>query len=385
MHRVRYVVLTFLCTVVLTCIRCTREKTAIYNPYKIGLRWVPAYEEESWEEVRTGLLWSFSFLGATLPADSFNASVSWVNDHLFICDFSKLGFNTEALGSLQVIFDRLKATEEYHSRGGIDIGRLLMLTVYSSNHYYAITGVHPSYTGLAQTYLADSIHQFGITNSAVAFENRLIRMPVSDDPYSVTFYVASEGAGLLADTSFSAVTCETFELMPNGQLRFAIYDKDGNLQTAVNPLISRAGKPGKCMWCHESKALPLFSETAHVPGYLTEAQFERRISLTNTELAAIRNQFSTDLVFANQQDHTLSELLYISFLEPSAFRLSHEWNMSLTEVENRVLHLPVHQYPEFPFLGELYHRSAVDPLSPYASERVPESAREPSDYEPDFF
>jgi hypothetical protein len=53
--------------------------------------------------------------------------------------------------------------------------------------------------------------------------------------------------------------------------------------------------------------------------------------------------------------------------------------------ENMLDPLPIHSYPEFPFLGMLYHRDAVDPLAPYESERVPESAREHSSYEPNFF
>ncbi|MBK6483291.1 MAG: hypothetical protein IPG01_09175 [Chitinophagaceae bacterium] len=51
--------------VVFTEVRCVKEKAADYNPWSISLRWIPAYQDESWDNVRTGLLWSFSFLGAT--------------------------------------------------------------------------------------------------------------------------------------------------------------------------------------------------------------------------------------------------------------------------------------------------------------------------------
>lgn len=368
-----------------TEVRCVKEKAADYNPWSISLRWIPAYQDESWDNVRTGLLWSFSFLGATLPAGSFDASVTWKNDRLFTCDFSKLGFKKEALLSLQVIFDRLKASEEYSSKGGIDLGRLLMLTIYSSNHYYRITGMHASYNTLNELHLSDSVLQLALTHSAVASENRLINMPAATNSASLAFYSASEGAGSIADSSFATQIHETMELMPNGQLRFAIYDLQGNLLPSANTLISAAGKPGKCMWCHESKALTLFQEQDDIPGYLSAQEFKERVALTNEELTEIRNALSTDLVFANQSDHTQSELLYISFMEPSAYRIANDWDLTIDETINVLSDLPTHEYPEFPFLGFLYHREAVDLLTPYRTERVPESVREPSFYEPDFF
>ncbi|HUM45846.1 MAG TPA: hypothetical protein PLD84_02890 [Chitinophagales bacterium] len=381
----KFLVSVFILVVVLTCIRCTRENAALYTPWKINLRWIPSYEEESWDDVRTGLLWSFSFLGASLPTGSFDASVTWVNDQIFTCDFSKLGFNDDALLSLQVIFDRLKASEEYKSKGGIDLGRLLMLTIYSSNHYYRITGTNQSYSTVKELYLSDSVLQFGITNSAVATDDRLIHMPEATNPSAIAFYSATEGTGKITDSSFSIGAYEIFELMPNGQLRFAIYDSQGKLETSADALISAAGKPGKCMWCHESNVQTLFSQMEDVPGYLTSQEFIDRVKLSNDELKAIRNELSTDLVFANNQDHTQSELLYIGFMEPSAYRIAHEWDISLPEAESILSGLPVHDYPEFPFLGVLYDRIAVDLLSPYETERVPESAREYSSYEPDFF
>jgi hypothetical protein len=375
----------FIIGILLTEVRCVKEKAADYNPWSISLRWIPAYQDESWDHVRTGLLWSFSFLGATLPAGSFDASVTWKNDRLFTCDFSKLGFKKEALLSLQVIFDRLKASEEYSAKGGIDLGRLLMLTIYSSNHYYRITGMHASYNTLNELHLSDSILQLALTHSAVASENRMINMPAAINSASLAFYSASEGTGSIADSSFATQIHETMELMPNGQLRFAIYDLQGNLLPSANTLISAAGKPGKCMWCHESKALTLFQEQDDVPGYLTAQEFMERVALTNEELTEIRNALSTELVFANQSDHTQSELLYISFMEPSAYRIANDWDLTIDEATIVLADLPTHEYAEFPFLGLLYQREAVDLLAPYKTERVPESVREHSFYEPDFF
>jgi hypothetical protein len=96
-----------------------------------------------------------------------------------------------------------------------------------------------------------------------------------------------------------------------------------------------------------------------------------------------RNALKSDIDFNKKQDHTFAELLYITFMEPSADRLSLEWNMNIADVKNKLTALPTHTNTEFPYLGVLYDRKDVDFLSPYEYARVPESAREFSEYEPD--
>ena len=61
--------------------------------------------------------------------------------------------------------------------------------------------------------------------------------------------------------------------MPNGQLRIALYDKNGNLKEAADSNITHAGKPAKCLWCHESGIQPLFREQIHVKGYMNPEVF----------------------------------------------------------------------------------------------------------------
>ena len=85
--------------------------------------------------------------------------------------------------------------------------------------------------------------------------------------------------------------------------------------------------------------------------------------------------------FSQTQQHTFTELLYISFMEPSAERLSREWNLTLTEVQNRLTGLPTHTYDEFPFLGTLYHRKDIELLAPYPGLSVSDHVREQSQTE----
>jgi hypothetical protein len=361
---------------------CSKDQEPVQRSLEIALRYIPSHENETWDQARTGLLWSFSFLGATLPPGSFDHSITWQNETVFLCNLAQLGFSDEALDALEVITERLKTTEEYSRMGGIDFGRFLMLTVYSSHHYYRITGMSGDWQNVSSPHLGDSVLEFAVTQSTVANGNRLIRFPSS--PQAV-FYSAEEGSGKIADGNFVTHEFETFDLMPNGQLRFAVFDKAGKLKPSGDPMLSVAGKPGKCLWCHESKAQPLFTLNEDVPGYFTSDEFTDRILLTNEELKKIRETLATEIVYANEQDHTLSEILYVSFLEPSASRLAKEWGIAVADVELMLAAYPTHSYAEFPFLGSLYYRNIADSLAPYLAERVPESAREVSSYEPDFF
>ena len=70
------------------------------------------------------------------------------------------------------------------------------------------------------------------------------------------------------------------------------------------------------------------------------------------------------------------ELLYISYMEPSARRLALEWNMTESEVLNLLAGLPMHEHEEFTFLGMLYDREDVESYAPYTALPVSSSVRE---------
>jgi hypothetical protein len=100
--------------------------------------------------------------------------------------------------------------------------------------------------------------------------------------------------------------------------------------------------------------------------------------------SVFRAAMSTDMNFKKQPEHTTSELLYISFMEPSVYRLRHELNND-TLVLQKIRKLPTHLYDEFPFLGNLYTRKIVDTYFPCSKIRVPDFVREKSKFEPDYY
>ena len=122
-------------------------------------------------------------------------------------------------------------------------------------------------------------------------------------------------------------------MMPNGQLRFAIYDIQGNLTASSPKRLGEAGKPAKCLWCHELVFQPLFIGTDTLANNMSPNEFQNLIEKQNNLLSNYRKKLSSDIDFTKTQDHTLMELLYISYMEPSLQKLSKEWSIGLVELK----------------------------------------------------
>lgn len=346
----------------------------------IHLRWVKAYPDEQRNQVETGLKWTLSFLGAQLPQGSFEQATEWEGD-LLTLHLDRVGFDHNALQALQELAEVLRKSEEYTSTGGIDIGRFVMLTLNASNHYYAITGIPPSLEAFMSDKTFDPV-KAGIAESSVSFHERAISVPDTQAGGISWAFVAREGEGSLADGSFEEKEIEVLDVMPNGQFRFAIYSPAGDLLTHGDPLLGQAGKPAKCLWCHEITLQPAYNLQVSVGGYHGPAVFTAFVKNRMNTLLDYRSTLKGDIDFSKNQEHTQTELLYISFTEPSAMRLAAEWNTTEAEVQQLLKDLPTHTHPEFPFLGELYHRSDTEPYAPYQAIATPGSPREASDYEP---
>lgn len=351
---------------------------------RITLKWHKAYPGETWGKVKTGMLWSLSFLGAALPPGSADSCIKRTDSTTIELHLGGLGFNPEALEAMQTICDSIKRTESYSVNGNVDLSRFLVLTLHSSWHYYRITGVAPDLNTFLKTYDLSKAEDFGITNSCVASHHRVIRM---NEPGNIlkTAFVAVEGDGSLLDSSFVAEAYEVIDFMPNGQLRFAVYDRDAKLLAGSPAKFGKAGKPSKCLWCHEIVISPLFFENPEVPGMLSNKDFEVKRKNAQTQLEEYRKTLKSEIDFKRTQDHTLSELLYIGFMEPSLLRLSSERNEDSLSVQKQFSFLQPHIYEEFPFLGSLYYRSYADSMAKPRPPAVPFSVREPLDGEPDFF
>ncbi len=114
------------------------------------------------------------FFGANLPEDKIAKAIVITDNAILEIDISQLGFNDQARDDMMVICNRIKASGEYKSKGTVDIGRFLMLTVYSSHHYYRITGAPENFSDFNKEYNFQQQGIFAVTNSSVSFGNRKI-------------------------------------------------------------------------------------------------------------------------------------------------------------------------------------------------------------------
>jgi hypothetical protein len=346
----------------------------------IELRWIKSYSAESRSDVEVGLLWTLSFLGATLPVDGPDA-LSWRADVVTL-RLDHAGIGPGVLRQWKRLLASLKASEEYREMGALDVGRFIALTLCSSNHYYALTGAETSYE---QAYAARAFaaQRVAIVESSVSHGARLIEVAEGPAATDIAF-IAHEGPGSISVGSFAVEEHELLDVMANGQLRFALYGTDGALKPAAGRTLTAAGKPAKCLWCHEIALSRPFDGRTSVPGYGSVGEFERLIARRMDALQSARSKLSSRIDFARTQDHTYAELLYISFYEPSAERVAREWNVPVARVRDALAALPTHAHEEFDFLdNRLYRRSDVDRLAPYGVLEPPTDPREPSAYEPD--
>jgi len=345
----------------------------------IDLRWIKAYSRETKADVETGLLWGLSFLGAALPRDAH--VFSW-NNNIVTVDLERARVvkgTEESWGRLLVV---LKESDEYRAMRAVDIGRFMALTVCSSNHYFALTGASTTYEELPRKRKLEA-KRVAIVESSVARGNRLLDVGEGSN-FGDILFVAHEGNGSIKNGTFHEEESEVVDSMANGQLRFALYDVSGKLKPAANPSLSVAGKPGKCLWCHEVRLQRTFISGTDLDGYYSRREFDSIVADRMRILNLYRSNLKSKVDFTRLQDHTYAELLYISFFEPSLERLAGEWGVPIEQAELLLRDVGTHVNDEFSFLGsKLYRRKDVDGLAPYKTVGVPTDPREPSFYEPD--
>lgn len=348
----------------------------------INLHYTLNYEGDSWDKNRTGFLWALSYLGAELPKDAFNKSIEWKDSRTFQINFESIGFNRQAISVLNILVDSLKATEQYKKNNYIDLAQFVTLTIGSSWHYYAITNVPATYNEFKKIRRFKNEEVFAVTHSSVAKHSRLLKFIASDNVLNSVF-VAEEGEGDFANHTFKPVGYEVLDVMHNGQLRFAIYDSEGKLTDSSPTALGAAGKPAKCLWCHEVVFQPLFVKTDTLPGFMRPNKFQKIIEIQNELLKVYRNSLSSDVNFDHKQDHTLMELLYISYMEPSLDKLSQEWQMKKEDLKMILQNCEMHQHVEFDFMKNVYARKDIEKHAPFKSMLSADDVREPGMYEPD--
>ena len=374
----------FCLAVVLFLWHCAADTLPPPRVESIHLRWVPAYEGETRIQVAEGLKWSLSFLGASLPKGSFAEAIRYLDEERFELSFGGLGFSKSALEALSIIVENIKDSEEYKVHQSVDLGRFLVLTLHSSWHYYKITGVPRTLNDFIEEKSFTDFVEFAVTQSTVSHVNRILQLQVKEELSQIAF-ISQETHLAPTEANREIDHYETIDVMPNGQLRFAIYDAVGELVAASPVGLTQAGKPSKCLWCHETKILPFFIETPEIEGFIEKELFLGKVQSGNEIIEEYRGTLVTDLNFELPQNHTQSELLYISFMEPSAPRTANEWQQPLENVAALLAPFPIHPYDEFPFLGDLYYRRWIDSLAPYEALPVPFSVREENEGEVDYF
>lgn len=349
----------------------------------ISLRWSESYPDDSWQRFRTGMIWGMSLLGADMSHGAFDLACRKEENGIYVLNLNQFGFSESAQKPIVIILDSLKKTEEYRLMCGIDAGRFLVLMLHVPHHYYAVSGAAPTLDGFKKMHGFDTIQpkMFPVVHSSIANGNRLLTYRTGKMMSDFAF-IAEEGRGRVEFGNFKTTEYEVIDVMANGQLRFAIYDHLGNLEAATPIAMGEAGKPGKCMWCHESVFQPLYSSTHHVPPFASPAAFSEEIRALNIRLRSFQRSLQSDVLFDNSNDHTQHELLYITFMEPSEMRLAWEWGISVDAVRKRLSNLPIHIHHEFPWLGNLYHREDIRHFAPFQSVQMSQSVREPSTFEP---
>jgi len=354
----------------ISCDVITPDEACIENPL-LNLKWNKAYEEDTLDKSVIGLQWALSYIGAKLPTSRNGITSNYNNIEINLED---LGFKEGAKQKLSILHNKIKTTDEYRTINAIDLGRYVTLLIGASEHYYEITYMPLHLNDILSKYTL--IPKKGFVNkSGVSLKNRIINF---SEPNGLNqLFLSTE-----IDSADGAVLeFETIEILLNGQLRFGVFDQDGNRKNTADPIHSNAGKPAKCMWCHESSIQPLFTVQNNFDGYLPYLELQDTLLQYRAAHNTLKYALTDGVDYYQTQQHALTELLYISFMEPSANRLSLEWGIPLYEVQSKISGLSTHYHEEFSQLGEIYHREDVEAYSPFEGLQVSSSVREESEIE----
>lgn len=353
---------------------CKQQQTIQEASSVIHLKWNKSHEKDNIERNKIGLKWALSFLGSNLPVDTTLTGITQT-EKIIRLDVSNSGFTEKAISHLKTLNNTIRDSEEYQKKGTIDIGRYIALTIGSSNHYYKIADIPLQLFDLKSQYTFDTLTAY-INNSSVSHIDREIQYSIKNKANKLVFISAEK------DTITGEIQeYESVELMDNGLSRFALYDIQGNLKTAGDRKVTKAGKPAKCMWCHESGIQPISEKQIDIENHTDPKDFLDSLKRYRRELKVYQDHVWQDSFIKNRRLHTEMEIAYIKFMEPSIDQLTNEWQMTKEEVQKKVAHLKSHRHHEFGFLGDLYHRKDIDPLAPFNVLEVPEYIREVSSNE----
>lgn len=379
-----------ICSSLLICLVAFLTTICIQNPFPtkeelvIRLKWYKAYPDDHKQRAEIGLKWILSYLGAMLPNETADINMIWEKSNVLKLDIAALGFSNEALKVWKELLPILKKSKEYQRNGSMDIGRFVLLTFNTSWHYYAITGVAPTFNDFKNQYYFDDQHKDTLLagESCVTSGIRTINAAKGNTVPQIA-HIAEEGEGQQLE-NFKVKDLEVFDFMKNGQPRFAVYDLDGQLRIGADPTITKAGKPAKCMWCHESTVMPPFKLIQTNSPKLTEHR--QLVKQQNGLLKDYRATLAPTIdTFRNvAKRHYLAELLYITYLEPSQDRAIEELKQANIPIQDLDLIIKDSCHHEFKFIKNLVDLDSLAKWLPY-DRNWKGDARETTNYELDFF
>ena len=339
------------------------------NDNEIRLLIYPAHEQASRRDHLIAIKWCMAYLGSTLTSDKSLQGIT-VEDSVIALDIEQLGFKPYAVEYLRDLHRHWKKSKAYKAKQAMDLGRYISLTLGYSNHYFNLVGIPKKlkkYTGRYSFAPEEGL----VDSSSVSLVWRIIAF-ANNHAQNQDFFLATETDSI----SREVLEFETLEVMENGLPKFGIYSASGKRKESGTRALSNAGKPAKCLWCHESQILPLFRQQRDWDSYLSYEQLEDSLEMRVERQLAHQDTLWKDLHFLKRWNHEKVEVAYISFMEPSAKRLAMEWRQPLEEVKKKLKDLKTHRHHEFDFLGDLYHRDEVDDLGPWKVVHAPESVRE---------
>lgn len=311
-------------------------------------------------QCRQGLLWALSYLGADFPADQIDRVVTADLSDQIILHPEHLGLKGSAQQSFLRLCDSVIASKQYLTNKAIPIGAFIAIFIGNVDHYYAITQVPQTLDEFKKLHQTQP-KTFDIHQSRIDGGRRRIQL---SRHAGETYFWA-----MTSHPQIKTHSTEAIDLLPNGQLRFMIYDANGRLARAPNEPKNQAGKPGKCMWCHEGRI-----QKEHQVIKVNE-QLSKFVDTLNLQLENYRSTLSAQHLYEPHKAHTYMEILYISYLEPTLQQLSMEWQMSVSELKILLKNSKRHLHPEFSFGDSLFDRQAIQHLAPF-SMKVPGDVRE---------
>jgi len=307
-----------------------------------------------------GFYWALSYLGATVPAHEIEQVIEQGKAGQVVLHPERLGLGEKGQQAFVIICDSILQSRSYRALGEIPMGAFIAIFIGSASHYYAVTEAPRTLEEFIR--LHDTpLRTYEIRRSQITGESRMIAMNKQKGIKS--FWAITRSSDSKTNAS------EAIDMMANGQLRFMVYDESGQLVSAPREPMNQAGKPAKCMWCHEGR-LQKEHEARRPNRWL-----RKFVNRKNSELDKFRHTLSTHYYFEPHPAHTYMEKMYINYMEPTLLQLSKEWQMSVSELEIILRATKRHLHVEFSFGDSLFHRKDLTPLAPY-SYRIPRDVRE---------